>query len=80
MRLKKLKQRRRDLFDELYDLHYAEPTPAMYKMKRHEIEHEIACIEEAIEVEEMMLPFKYTFIGFIVIVIGMLIWAFAVSK
>ncbi len=80
MRLKKLKQRRKDLFNELYDLHYAEPSPAMYMMKRHEIEHEIACIEEAIEVEEMMLPFKYTLYGFIVIAVGLLIWAYAVSK
>jgi len=80
MRIKKLKQRRKDLFNELYDLHHAEPNPAMYIMKRHEIEHEIACIEEAIDLEKTMAPFKWTLYGFIVIAVGLLIWAYAVSK
>jgi hypothetical protein len=79
-RIKKLEKRKEELLDELYMLHFAEPSPEIYMQKRHEIEHEIVCIEEGIEIEKKMLPFKYTLYGFIAIAIGMLIWAFAVSK
>jgi hypothetical protein len=80
MSLKKLRKRRTELYDELYDLHYAELNPDMYLLKRNEIEHTIACIDESIEIEERMLPFKWMLYGFIVIAVGLLIWAYAVSK
>ncbi|MEY4331543.1 MAG: hypothetical protein RLZZ196_281 [Bacteroidota bacterium] len=80
MRIKKLEQRKDQLLDDLYMLHFAEPSPELYMQKRHEIEHEIACIEEGIEIEKKMLPFKYMLYGFIMIAIGLLMWAYAVSK
>ena len=80
MRIKKLKERKQQLLDELYDLHHGEPSRKVYEQRRSEIEYEIACIEEAIELEEKMLPFKWTLYGFIVIAVGLLIWAYAVSK
>lgn len=48
--MRKLKQRKVQLQDELYDLHFCEPSPEMYRQRRSEIEYEIACIEEAIEI------------------------------
>lgn len=80
MSIKKLKLKKQNLLDELYDLHHGEPSRKVYQQKRSEIEYEIACIEEAIEIEEKMTPFKYMLYGFIVIAIGLLIWAYAVSK
>lgn len=80
MRIKKLKERKQQLLDELYDLHHGEPSRKVYEQRRSEIEYEIACIEEAIELEEKMAPFKWTLYGFIVIAVGLLIWAYAVSK
>ena len=80
MRIKKLKERKQQLLDELYDLHHGEPSRKVYEQRRSEIEYEIACIEEAIELETKMLPFKWTLYGFIVIAVGLLIWAYAVSK
>jgi len=79
-RIKKLKERKKVLLEDLYDLYHGEPSRKVYQQKRSEIEYEIACIEEAIEIEEKMAPFKWMLYGFIVIAIGMLIWAYAVSK
>ena len=61
-------------------LHFAEPSPELYMQRRNEIEHEIACIEEAIELEKTMLPMKWMLYGFIVIACAMLVWAYVVSK
>jgi hypothetical protein len=48
--------------------------------RRNEIEHEIVCIEEAIELEKTMAPFKWTLYGFIVVAFCMLLWAYLKSK
>jgi hypothetical protein len=76
----KLKEKREQYYQELEELHLYEPSPEYYMMRRHEIEHEIACIEEAIEIEQTMKPFKWTLYGFIVVAIGLLIWAYVASK
>ncbi len=80
MSIKKLKQRKEERLDELYMLHFAEPSPELYMQRRNEIEHEIACIEEAIELEKTMLPMKWMLYGFIVVACAMLVWAYVVSK
>jgi hypothetical protein len=78
--IKKLETRRKNLYDELYDLHYAEPNQQMYMQKRHEIEYEIACIDDAIEFEEKMTPLRWMLYGFIIVATVMLIVAFIVKK
>jgi hypothetical protein len=62
--MRKLKQRKVQLQDELYDLHFCEPSPEMYRQRRSEIEYEIACIEEAIELEEKFKPMRVGLIIF----------------
>ena len=79
MRIKKLKQRKENLQNELYELHFAKPTPEMYMQRRNEIEHEIVCIEEAIDIEKNMLPLKWMLYGFIVCAFGLLVWAYLKS-
>ena len=80
MSIKKLEERKKTLLNELYDLHHGEPSREVYEQRRSEIEYQIACIEETIEIDTKMLPFKYTLYGFIMIAFGLLIWAYAVSK
>jgi hypothetical protein len=80
MSIKKLKQRKEVMLDELYMLHFAEPSPELYMQRRNDIEHEIACIEEAIELEKAMLPMKWMLYGFIVVACAMLVWAYVESK
>ena len=75
-RIKKLEQRKDQLQDELYMLHFAEPSPEQYMQRRNEIEHEIVCIEESIDLEKKMAPFKWMLYGFIVVACAMLVWAF----
>ena len=62
--MRKLKQRKVQLQDELYDLHFCEPSPEMYRQRRSEIEYELACIEEAIELEEKFEPMRVGLIIF----------------
>lgn len=75
-RIKKLEQRKDQLQDELYMLHFAEPSPEIYMQRRNEIEHEIVCIEDAIDLEKKMAPLKWMLYGFIVVACAMLVWAF----
>ena len=62
--MRKLKQKRNRLQDELYELHFAEPSPEVYRQRRSEIEYELACIEEAIEFEEKLNPMRAGLIVF----------------
>jgi hypothetical protein len=78
--IKKLKTKRKNLYDELYDLHYAEPNQQMYMQRRHEIEYEIACIDDAIEFEKKIVPLKWMLYGFIIVSTIMLIVAFIIKK
>lgn len=80
MSIRKLEKRKKELFDELYDLHFAEPSTKVYQQKRSEIEYQIASIEDDIDFEKKMLPFKYMLYAFIVIAIGLLMWAYIASK
>lgn len=78
--VRKLKKRILELQEELYDLHYAEPNPEMYMQRRSEIEYKIACLEDTIDFEKKMTPFKWMLYGFIVCAFGLLLWAYLKSK
>lgn len=78
--IKRLESKKEELLDELYMLHFAEPSPEVYKQRRSELEYHIACIEEAIENEKALAPLRWMLYGFIVVAIGLLFWAFLKSK
>ena len=80
MSMRRLQLELEELRDELYMLHFAEPSPEVYKQRRHEIEYKIACLEERIEVEQKLNPFRWMLFGFIIIACGMLLWAYVVKK
>lgn len=48
-RLAELKEKRDHYYQELEDLHLYEPSEQWYKMRRYEIESQIAFIEDAID-------------------------------
>lgn len=47
--IEKLKEKRDYYYQELEDLHLYEPSEQWYKMRRYEIESQIAFIEDAID-------------------------------
>jgi hypothetical protein len=51
-RLKELEEERAKCQLHLEQLHIYEPSEEWYKMRREELEYQIACIEEAIEAEK----------------------------
>jgi hypothetical protein len=76
MSMRKLKEELDNLKYELYDLHHIEPNPTMYVQKRDELEYKIACLEERIEMEQKLNPFRIMLFGFIIIACGMVIWTY----
>ena len=76
MSMRKLKEELDDLKYELYDLHHIEPNPTMYVQKRDELEYKIACLEERIEMEQKLNPFRIMLFGFIIIACGIVIWTY----
>jgi hypothetical protein len=58
--MKKLQRKLEALQDELYDLHFI-ASSEVYQQRRSDIEFQIVLIEEAIELEKKMLPFKISF-------------------
>ena len=74
MSMRRLTQRLEELETELCELHLAKPSQEQYMQRRSEIEYEIACIEEQIELEERMKPFRITLMVFVGIVVCMIIY------
>jgi hypothetical protein len=76
MSVRKLKKELDKAKDELYDLHFAQPSPEVYRERRSELEYQIVCLEEMIELEKAYMPFRLTLFGFAIIVAGMLLWLY----
>lgn len=74
--MRKLEEELDKLKDELYMLHFAEPSPEVYQQRRHEIEYKIACLEERIEIEKKLNPLRWMLFAFMIIACGMLLWAY----
>ena len=74
MGLRKLIKEKESLEEALYELHYLELPPALYKQTRHSIEYKIVCLEEQIELEERFRPFRVTLIAAVIIGAGILIY------
>jgi hypothetical protein len=57
-RLEELEQERERCQQALEELHIYEPNEEWYKVRRHELEFNIACIEDCIEDEKELLRQK----------------------
>jgi hypothetical protein len=75
MGLRKLIKEKESLEEALYELHYLELPPALYKQTRHSIEYKIVCLEEQIEFEERFRPFRITLIIASFIMMGIMVYA-----
>jgi cob(I)alamin adenosyltransferase len=73
--MKKLQQKLEALQNELYDLHFTEPSSEVYKQRRSDLEFQIFIIEEAIEHEKKMLPIKLSFIIAVIAMGAILIYS-----
>ena len=69
MRVKKLKEKLEDARHELYELHFTSASSEAYKARREQLEWEIVCLENEIEHQEHMRPFKILLGVFIIAVI-----------
>lgn len=83
-RLKQLQEKRDYYQMELEDLHMTEPSETWYKINRHELESKIVMIEDQIhnlqQEQKMMRPFFWTLVGFVIVSVGLLIYAYVKSK
>jgi hypothetical protein len=72
--MKKLQRKLEALQHELYHLHFI-ASPEVYQQKRADIEYQIVLVEEAIELEKKMLPFKITFAAACAVIVAILIYS-----
>jgi hypothetical protein len=79
MKLRNLKKKLRETQQELYDLHLDEPAPDYYLQRREELEYAIASLEDEIEFEKKMLPFQYALIAFVVVALGLFVYAYSAT-
>jgi hypothetical protein len=72
--MKKLQRKLKALENELYDLHFI-ASSEVYMQRRSDIEYQIVLVEEAIELEKKMLPFKITFGIACIVAVAILIYS-----
>jgi hypothetical protein len=75
MKVKKLRKKLKETQQELYDLHLDEPSEVYYKKRKAELEFEIVNLEDEIEFEKKMLPFQIALVAFMVVSLGLLVYA-----
>lgn len=76
MKVKKLKQQLKETQQELYDLHLDEPSEVYYNNKRSELEYAIVALEDEIEFEKKMIPFHLALVAFVVVSLGLFVYAY----
>jgi hypothetical protein len=76
MKVKKLRKKLKEAQQELYDLHLNEPSEVYYKKRRAELEFEIVNLIDELEFELRMIPFQFALIAFVVVCLGLLVYAF----
>ena len=76
MKVRKLKQQLKETKQELYDLHLNEPSEVYYKKRREELEFAIVVLEDEIYFEKKMLPFQIALVAFVVISLGLFVYAY----
>ena len=69
MSLRKMHWKRNQLEQELMTLHIGEPPIEYYKLKRDELEYEIARMEDKIAMETRLRPLRY---AAAVVIIGLI--------
>ena len=79
MKVRKLKEQLKETQQELYDLHLDEPSHVYYKNRRSELEYAIVALEDEIEFELKMLPFQLALIGFVVVSLGLFVYAYVAT-
>jgi hypothetical protein len=76
MGLRTLHQKLENVKDELYTLHFAEASIEVYEQKRYDLEYEIACLEELIEIERRIQPLRIGLMIFTVVGLILVLTAF----
>jgi hypothetical protein len=79
MKLRKLKQQLRETQQELYDLHLDEPSEVYYTKRRAELEFAIVVLEDEIYFEKKMLPFHLALVAFVVVSLGLFVYAYVAT-
>lgn len=79
MKVRKLQKKLVETQQELYDLHLDEPSEVYYKNKRSELEYAITALEDEIEFQKKMLPFQIALVAFVVVSLGLFVYAYAAT-
>jgi hypothetical protein len=76
MKVKRLRKKLKETQQELWDLHLDEPSEVYYKKRRAELEFDIVNLIDELEFESRMLPFQLALVAFVVVCLGLLVYAF----
>lgn len=73
MSIKQLRKEIEALKNEIYELSYADTSPELRRVRKEELEYKIFDLEQELEFELKMRPFKWMFIGCTIICSGILL-------
>jgi hypothetical protein len=75
MQIKDLKKQKEDVLNRIHFLHESGMDPDMRAVYLSDLQYHLVKIEAAIEHEKYMLPFKLTLVGFVIAVLGLIIYS-----
>lgn len=75
-KIKELEAIKADVQQRLDNIHDADADPSVKAVYQSDLQYKLMCIDDAIDFERMMLPFKYTLIAFVVAVLALIMYCF----
>jgi hypothetical protein len=72
--IKNLQEQKLDILNRLDSIHDVDADPNVKAVYQSDLQFKLLVIEDAIDFEKRMLPFKYTLVGFAIAVVCMLIY------
>ena len=74
-KIKELEKTKAQYQERLDSIHDADADPNVKAIYQSDLQYHIVKIDAAIEHEKYMLPFKYTLVVFVLIVLGLIIYS-----
>lgn len=72
--IKNLQEQKLDILNRLDSIHDVDADPNVKAVYQSDLQFKLLVIEDAIDFEKRMLPFKYTLVGFVIAIVCMIIY------
>lgn len=73
-RINKLEAEKADILERLDNIHDTDADPNYKAIYQCDLQYRLVCVEDEIDSERTLMPFKYMLVGFVIAVVSILVY------